>query len=219
MVVHSCLYRIHKKPLNQSEQLFEKLFSISATGVSAPAPSPLLCALTALPFRCCVWYYSEFPALFTTIASCHACPLYTWSQCVALYIYTCVCTVTPFAPVPCALTIAGNECPVVSAVRVQLAAFGRSFAGRSLHEELVFAEGALLSAIQRLALRLERTPGLLSVSLPFTRNERGAVFGFSGRESPERVRLVIPTLRSRRAIIWIHRCHIAVWDARICVHT
>lgn len=118
----------------------------------------------------------------------------------------------------CELTITGDESPVESAVRVQLVAFGWSFAGRSLHEELVFVEGALLSAIQWLALRLERTPGLLSVRLPFTGNERGAVFGFSVRESPERVRLVIPTLRSRRAIIWIHRCHIAVWDAR-CVHT
>lgn len=124
-----------------------------------------------------------------------------------------------FVRLSCALTIAGDERPVVSAVRVQLAAFGGSFAGRSLHEELVFVEGALLSAIQWLALRLERTTGLLSVSLPFARNERGAVFCVSGRESPERIRLVIPTLRIRRVIIWIHRCHIAVWDARIRVHT
>lgn len=51
-------------------------------------------------------------------------------------------------PLLCALTIAGNERPVESAVRVKLAAFGRSFAGRPLHVELVFVEGALLSAIQ-----------------------------------------------------------------------
>lgn len=48
----------------------------------------------------------------------------------------------------CELTITGDESPVESAVRVQLVAFGWSFAGRSLHEELVFVEGALLSAIQ-----------------------------------------------------------------------
>jgi len=101
----------------------------------------------------------------------------------------------------CALTIAGEQRPVVPAVLVQLVALGRSLAGRPLHEELVFVEAAVLRAIQRLALRLERTPGLLSVSLSFTRSERGAVFGFSGLESPERVRLMIPTLRSRRAII------------------
>lgn len=100
-----------------------------------------------------------------------------------------------------ALTIAGDERAVVSAVRVQLAALGGSFAGRSLHEELVLAEVALLGAIQRLALRLEGAAGLLSVRLPFARDERGAVFVLGGRESPERVRLVIPTLRSGRAII------------------
>lgn len=100
-----------------------------------------------------------------------------------------------------ALTIAGDEAPVVSAVRVQLASFGRSFAARSLQEELVFVEAALLRAVQRLALGLERTAGLLSVNLSFPWDERGAVFGLGARESPERVRLVIPTLRSGRAII------------------
>lgn len=114
-----------------------------------------------------------------------------------------------------ALTIAGDERPVEPAVRVQLAPLGWSFAGRSLHEELVFVEVALFSAIQWLALLLERAPGLFYVRLPFTRNKRGAVFGFSGRESPE---LVIPTLRSRCAVVRIHRCHVAVWDARR-VHT
>lgn len=164
----------------------------------------LLSALCShITFRFCVTHYTQ-------VVVCK-CPLFS---CISVQLMCCLM----FVSLSCALTIAGNERPVVSAVRVQLAAFGRSFAGRSLHEELVFAEGALLCAIQWLALRLERTPGLLSVSLPFTRNERGAVFGFSGRESPERVRLVIPTLRSRSAIIWIHRCHIAVWDAR-CVHT
>ncbi|KAF3854990.1 hypothetical protein F7725_023045, partial [Dissostichus mawsoni] len=63
-----------------------------------------------------------------------------------------------------ALTIAGDEAPVVSAVRVQLASFGRSFAARSLQEELVFVEAALLRAVQRLALGLERTAGLLSMT-------------------------------------------------------
>lgn len=148
-------------------------------------------------------YYLQMSALVMHFRS-------TRGRCVGSYSYS--------VHFSCELTITRNERPVESAVRVQLAAFGRSFAGRSLHEELVFVEGALLSAIQWLALRLERTPGLLSVRLPLTRNESGAVFGFSGRESPERVRLVIPTLPSSRAIIWIHRCHIAVWDAR-CVHT
>lgn len=110
-------------------------------------------------------------------------------------------SVLDFVPLLFALTIARNQCPVESAVRVQLAAFGRSFAARSLHEELVLVEGTLLGAIQGLALLLERTPGLLHVRLPFTRNKRGAVFSLCGRESPERIRLVIPTLRSRRAII------------------
>lgn len=100
-----------------------------------------------------------------------------------------------------ALTIAGHQRPVVSAVLVQLAAFGWSFAGRSLHEELVLVVAAVLGAIQRLALRLEGTPGLLSVRLSFTGDERGAVFGFRGGESPERVGLVVPTLRGGRAII------------------
>lgn len=142
-----------------------------------------------------------------------------------LHNFHCCYQISPFLPHFCyarcvlfALTIARNERPVEFAVRVQFTAFGRSFAGRSLHEELVFVEGTFFSAIQWLAVLLERTPGPLCVRLPFTRNECGAVFSFSGRESPERIRLVIPTLRSGRAIIWIHRCHIAVWDAR-CVHT
>lgn len=53
-----------------------------------------------------------------------------------------------FTLVLSALTIARDERPVESAVRVQLAPLGWSFAGRSLHEELVLVEGALLSAIQ-----------------------------------------------------------------------
>lgn len=107
------------------------------------------------------------------------------------------------------LTVAGQKRPVVRAVRVQLAAFRRSFAGRPLHEELVgLVKGALLGSIQRLALGLERTPGPLPESLPFARNERGTVFGFSGLESPERVRL--SALRAGRAVIRIHGCHVAV---------
>lgn len=108
----------------------------------------------------------------------------------------------PLRP-PCAraLTVAGHEGSVVAAVRVQLASFGWSFAGRSLHEELVFAERVLLGAIQRLALRLEWAPRLLPVQLPFTRHEGRAVLALRRRESPERVGLVISTLRCGRAII------------------
>lgn len=87
------------------------------------------------------------------------------------------------------------------AVRVQFAALRGGFAAGSLHVELVLVEVALLRAIQWRALLLEGAPGLLPVRLPFARYERGAVFGVGGRERPERVRLVLPTLRSGRAII------------------
>lgn len=108
----------------------------------------------------------------------------------------------PLARVTPALTEAGDERPVESAVRVQLAALGRSLAARPLHEELVLGEAALLGAIQRRTLLLEGTAaGLLRVRLPLGRDERGAVFGLGARESPERVGLVIPTLRGGRAII------------------
>lgn len=108
----------------------------------------------------------------------------------------------PLARLTPALTEAGDERPVESAVRVQLAALGRSLAARPLHEELVLGEGAFLGAIQRRALLLEGTAaGLLRVRLPLGRDERGAVFGLGARESPERVGLVIPTLCGGRAII------------------
>ena len=118
------------------------------------------------------------------------------------------------------LTIAGDEPSVVCAFLVELAPFGRSFTGRSLRVEVVFVKGALRHCgVQGVAVLLERTPRLLPISRPFVGEESGAVFGVTRLECPERVRLVIPTLRHRRAIIWIHGCHITVWNARLGVHS
>lgn len=119
------------------------------------------------------------------------------------------------------LTIARYERSVVSALLVQFALLGGCFARGPLHEEVVFAESALPSCggIQWLALLLEGAPGLFSVSLTFVGQEgSGAVFGVSAWECPKVVRLVIPTLRCRGVIIWIHGCHIAVWNAGLGVH-
>ena len=84
---------------------------------------------------------------------------------------------------------------------LQLAVLGGSFARRPLHKVVVLVEGALLAAVQRLALLLVRTPGLFPVRLSLTGQESGAVFGLARLERPERVGLVIPALRSGRAII------------------
>ena len=119
------------------------------------------------------------------------------------------------------LTITRDERSVVSALLVQFALLGGCFARRPLHEEVVFAESALPSCggIQWLALLLEGAPGLFSVSLTFVGQEGGgAVFGVSSWECPKVVRVVIPTLRCRGAIIWIHGCHVAVWNAGLGVH-
>ena len=84
---------------------------------------------------------------------------------------------------------------------LKLVALGRSFARRPLHKVVVLVEGVLLGAIQRLALLLVRTPGLLPVRLSLTGQESGAVFGLARLERPERVGLVIPALRGGRTII------------------
>lgn len=131
--------------------------------------------------------------------------------------FTSVTLIPPHPP----LTIARDERSVVSALLVQFAVLWGGFAGGRLHKEVVFAESALPSCggIQWLALLLEGAPGLLSVSLTFAGQEGGgAVFGVSGWECPKVARLVLPTLRCRRAIIWIHGCHIAVWNAGLGVH-
>ena len=83
----------------------------------------------------------------------------------------------------------------MSDVRVQFASFRGSFAGRSLHEVLVFAKGAFPNtAVQGLAFRLERATRLFPVRLTFVGQERGAVFGVTGLECPKRIGLVIPTV-------------------------
>lgn len=87
--------------------------------------------------------FTNVPLLLANVPFCHAFPLNpTPIRCLTQSAYTY------FVRLLFALTIARNERPVESAVRVQLAPFGRSFAARSLHEELVFVEGALLGAIQ-----------------------------------------------------------------------
>lgn len=121
------------------------------------------------------------------------------------------------------LTIA-REDSVGSSFLLQFVLFWGCFARRPVHEEMVFAERALPSCggIQWLALLLEGAPGLFSVSLTFVGQEgSGAVFGVSSWKRPKVIRLVIPTLRSssRWAIIWIHGCHVAVWNASLGVHS
>lgn len=116
------------------------------------------------------------------------------------------------------LTIAVEELSVVSALLVQFALLRGGFARRPLHEEVEFAESALLSrgGIQWLALLLEGAAGLVSVSLTFVGQEgTGDVLGVSW-ERPKVVRLVLPALR--RSIIRIHGCHVAVWNAGLGVH-
>ncbi len=126
-----------------------------------------------------------------------------------------LCTKTPCYK----LTITRDEPSVVCAFLLECAAVWGGFAGGPLHEEVVFVKGAFPSSgIQWLAFLLERAPGFFPERLTFVGQESGAVFGVTRLECPERVRLVISTLRCRWAIIWIHGCHFAVWNARLGVH-
>lgn len=113
------------------------------------------------------------------------------------------------------LTIAWDERAVL-----QFAVFRGSFACGSLHEKMVLAVGALGCAIiQWRTLLVERTPRLVPVRLTFGGEESGTVFGVARLERPVRTGLLDSSLPWWWRIIWIHGGHIAVWDARICVHT
>lgn len=112
------------------------------------------------------------------------------------------------------LTIAWDELAVL-----QFVVFRRSFACGSLHEKIL-AVGALGCAIiQWRTLLVERTPRLVPVRLTFGGEESGTVFGVARLERPVRTGLLDSSLPWWWRIIWIHGGHIAVWDARICVHT
>ena len=61
------------------------------------------------------------------------------------------------------------------------------------------------------ALLLERTAGLVSVRVTFVGPDRRAEgFAVPRLGRPERVALVLPTLRCGGAVIRIHGCHVAV---------
>ncbi len=113
------------------------------------------------------------------------------------------------------LTIAWDERAVL-----QFAVFRRSFTCGSLHVKMVLAVGALGCAIiQWRTLWVERTPRLVPIRLTFVGEESGTVFGVARLERPVRTGLLDSSLPWWRWIIWIHGGHVAVWDARICVHT
>lgn len=112
------------------------------------------------------------------------------------------------------LTIAWDE------RAVQFAVFRRGFTCGSLHEKMVLAVGALGCAIiQGRTLMVERTPRLVPVRLTFGGEKSGTVFGVARLERPVRTGLLDSSLPWWWRIIWIHGGHIAIWDARICVHT
>lgn len=113
------------------------------------------------------------------------------------------------------LTIAREE-PAV----LQFAVFRGSFACGSLHKKMILAVRALgWAIIQWRTLLVEWTPRLVPVRLTFSRQKSGTVFGVARLERPVRIGLLDSSLPWWWGIIWIHGGHIAVWDARICVHT